>query len=240
MPVSMLSRMVNRARAGVRDRDRCDCAPDARRLGSAGGKRRDIAPDRQVARRRGSLQAQAAATARVRAFHGRRRHGRCRDHAGAGDGDGRACDGARSASLRAPKPEAIAARLAQNPDVEFAQPDFAATAYRTTNDSLLWAQSYLSSAVGADQRLRRLGRDHGIGQVSSSRSSTPAIARTRISRAESCPATISSPTRKWPTTAMAAMPTPPIRATGSMPPTRRIRYFERVRNRGQFVAWHVR
>jgi serine protease len=44
--------------------------------------------------------------------------------------------------------EAIAARLARHPDVEFVQPDFRRHAYRTTSDSLLWAQSYLSSVVG--------------------------------------------------------------------------------------------
>src|SRR5436190_8459353 len=44
--------------------------------------------------------------------------------------------------------EAIAARLAQHPDVEFVQPDFRRHPYRTTNDSLVWAQPYLGSVVG--------------------------------------------------------------------------------------------
>jgi subtilase family protein len=44
--------------------------------------------------------------------------------------------------------QAVAARLALHPDVEFVQPDYHRHAYRTTNDSLRWAQPYLGSVVG--------------------------------------------------------------------------------------------
>jgi len=44
--------------------------------------------------------------------------------------------------------EAVVARLARNPDVEFVEPDFRRHAYRTPNDSLLWAQQYLGNIVG--------------------------------------------------------------------------------------------
>ena len=42
---------------------------------------------------------------------------------------------------------AVAARLAQNPDVEYAQPDFHRHAYRTTNDPFLSSQPYLGSVT---------------------------------------------------------------------------------------------
>jgi serine protease len=44
--------------------------------------------------------------------------------------------------------EAVVARLARHPEVEFVEPDFRRRAYRTTSDSLLWAQPYLGSVVG--------------------------------------------------------------------------------------------
>lgn len=44
--------------------------------------------------------------------------------------------------------EAVVARLARHPDVEFVEPDFRRHAYRTANDSFVWAQQYLGSVVG--------------------------------------------------------------------------------------------
>ena len=44
--------------------------------------------------------------------------------------------------------DAVVVRLARHPDVEFVQPDLRRHAFRTPNDSLLWAQAYLGSVVG--------------------------------------------------------------------------------------------
>jgi serine protease len=43
---------------------------------------------------------------------------------------------------------AVAARIAQNPDVEYAQPDVRRHAYKTTNDTFLSSQPYLGSVIG--------------------------------------------------------------------------------------------
>ena len=152
--------------------------------------------------------------------------------------------GAHVMALDRPLPReaaAIAARLAQNPDVEYVQPDFRRHCIPHAQRHACRGAVATSAIRQAESRRRRVGRDHGIAQrrrggrrhrlSSARRSRGQDPARLRLHhRSEN------RQRRQRPRRRRARIP-----ATGSMPTDQSIPNFRAgLHGRGQLVARHVR